>query len=109
MDFMTKTIVEIMGTRFVLIPEAEFEELELPAYPPVAKDGTSEARSFVRASIARTLIKERRKHGLTQVQLAKLAGIRQETISRLESGKHRANPETWDQIEKALKRHKQPR
>jgi len=42
--------------------------------------------------------------GLTQVQLAKLAGICQETLSRLESGKHKPNVRTVERIETALKR-----
>jgi transcriptional regulator with XRE-family HTH domain len=35
--------------------------------------------------------------------LAKLAGIRQETLSRLESGKHKPNVRTVERIEAAFK------
>ena len=42
--------------------------------------------------------------GLTQAQLAKLAGIRQETLSRLESGKHKPNVRTVERIDAALRR-----
>jgi DNA-binding XRE family transcriptional regulator len=104
---MTRATVEIMGTRFVLIPEAELEAIEgpsLPPLPPVFDDGTSEARPYIRASIARSIIKERHELGLTQAQLAKLAGIRQETLSRLESGKHKPNVRTIERIEAAFKR-----
>lgn len=75
-----------------------------PDYPAVDKDGTCEALSFLRASIARDIIRERRERALTQAQLAKLAGIRQETLSRLESGKHKPNVRTVERIEAALKR-----
>jgi predicted transcriptional regulator len=33
-----------------------------------------------------------------------MAGVRQETISRLETGKHAANIDTVDRIDRALKR-----
>jgi predicted transcriptional regulator len=75
-----------------------------PSLSPIAKDGTCEALPFLRASIARDIIRERRDQGLTQAQLAKLAGICQETLSRLESGKHKPNVRTIDRIEAALKR-----
>jgi DNA-binding XRE family transcriptional regulator len=94
-----------MGTRFVLIPQAELEAIEgLPPLPPVFPDGTREAQPFIRASIARDIIKERHELGLAQAQLAKLAGIRQETLSRLESGKHKPNMRTIERIEAAFKR-----
>jgi len=83
---------------------ATIAENEGPDFPPIDNDGTCEASPFVRASIARDIIRERRGLGLTQVQLAKLAGIRQETLSRLESGKHKPNVRTIERIEAALKR-----
>ena len=49
---MSRTTIEIMGTRFVLIPEAELAAIEGPDFPPIDKDGTCEALPFVRASIA---------------------------------------------------------
>jgi len=104
---MSRTIIEIMGTRFVLIPEAEFEAIEeasLPPLPPVSEDGLCEALPFVRASIARGIIQKRRQMGLTQAQLAKLAGIRQSTLSRLESGKYKPYVRTVKRVEAALKR-----
>jgi DNA-binding XRE family transcriptional regulator len=104
---MTKATIEINGERFVLIPEAEYEaELAatLPPLPPVFPDGTREAHACIRVSIARDIMQERRELGLTQTQLAKLAGIRQETLSRLESGKHRPKERTVERIEAAFKR-----
>jgi predicted transcriptional regulator len=77
---------------------------EGPGLPPIDKDGRCEALAFLRASIARDIIRERRERGLTQAQLAKLAGIRQETLSRLESGKNKPNVRTVERIEAALKR-----
>ena len=106
---MSRRTIDIMGTRFVLIPEAELAAIEGPDFPPIDKDGTCEALPFLRASIARDILHERRALGLTQAQLAKLAGIRQETLSRLESGKHKPNVRTVERIEAALKRKRSKR
>ena len=40
---MSRTTIDIMGTRFVLIPEAELAAIEGPDFPPIDKDGTGEA------------------------------------------------------------------
>ena len=98
------------GKRFVVLPWAEYRRLAalenqapLPAMPPVAGDGTSSAIEFARASIARTIIRDRRAAGLSQEQLARLAGVRQETISRIESGRHTATVRVIDRIDRALR------
>ena len=39
---------------------------------------------------------------LTQQRLADLAGIRQETLSRIENGKQTANPQTVDKIMRVI-------
>jgi len=57
-----------------------------------------------RASIARDIVLERRALGLTQEALAKLAGVRQETLYRLESGKHSPTVRTVEKIDRALKK-----
>ncbi|MBN1909343.1 MAG: helix-turn-helix transcriptional regulator [Pirellulales bacterium] len=101
---MAKRTVKIDGTRYVLIPEAELAALEGRDFPPIAEDGTCEALSFVRASIAQDIVRERRRLGLAQKELAKMAGIRQETLSRLESGRHRPHVRTVMRVEAALAR-----
>ena len=100
---MARKIVEFEGVQYVLVSETELAALEGRDFPPIAEDGTCKALSFVRASIARDIINKRQKLGLTQAQLAKLAGIRPETLSRLESGKHKPNVRTVERIESALK------
>lgn len=100
------------GKRFVLVPADEYERLAsaLPPLPPVDAAGNSNAVEFMRASIARRLIQDRRSAGLSQQQLAKLARVRQETISRIESGKHTATVRVIDKLDKAIraKASKQP-
>ncbi|HSZ54620.1 MAG TPA: helix-turn-helix transcriptional regulator [Tepidisphaeraceae bacterium] len=99
--------------RFVLLPLDEYERLaELPPLPPVAADGTSNAIDYARASIARQLITDRRAAGLSQHELARRAGVRQETISRIESAKHTASVRVIDKLDRAIRaamRHKPPR
>lgn len=107
--------IELEGKRFVVIEESEFERLcrdshvvpdagELPEFPKPDKNGRFPALEYTRVSIARDLIRDRKSTGLSQQRLAELAGVRQETISRLESGKHTASPRTIEKIERAMAR-----
>jgi DNA-binding XRE family transcriptional regulator len=47
-------------------------------------------------------VRGRREAGLTQVKLAQLAGIRTETLNRIEKGKHAPSMATVEKIERAL-------
>jgi len=83
--------MKIEGKRCVAIEESEFRRLErlarraehapLPQFPPADAKGNVPAFRYMQASIARDIIKERRALGLSQLQLAELAGLRQETLS----------------------------
>jgi DNA-binding XRE family transcriptional regulator len=73
---------------------------ELPA-PDVA--GNYPAAETLRAIVARQLVKRRQAAGWTQAELAALAGVRQETISRLESGKNAPNVATVDKLDRTLR------
>ena len=114
--------VDIEGRRYVLIEEAELRRLEggkrgpkkgrtpgPPPFPEPDEAGNVPALEFARVSIARDIARERLALGLTQAQLAKAAGIRQETLSRLESGKHSPTVRTVARIDRALKRAAQGR
>jgi DNA-binding XRE family transcriptional regulator len=104
---MTLDTVTRKGRKFVLVPVEEYERMSgdlPPSLPPVDADGTSNAIDFARASIARRFIADRRAAGLSQQRLAKLAHVRQETISRIESGKHTATVRVIDKLDKAIRR-----
>ena len=112
---MLRPTVEIEGHRYVLVEESELRRLErstrgkrkgngLPPLPKPDEEGNVTALEYVRASIARDIIRERRALGLTQEELAKLSGVRQETICRLETGLHSPTVRTVEKIERALKR-----
>jgi DNA-binding XRE family transcriptional regulator len=105
--------LKLEGAEFVVLERCEYERLraleqsdnskKLPAWPEADSKGNRPALEFARVSIARDIIRERTALGLTQQQFAKLAGIRQETLCRLETGKHSPNVRTVDKIEAALK------
>jgi DNA-binding XRE family transcriptional regulator len=109
--------IEVAGQRFVLLPEGEYERLcsrasetvpltddDLPPLPKPDKRGNFPAVEYGRISLARHIIRDRRAAGLTQTELAKLAGTRQETISRIESGKYAASVKMVDRIDRAIKK-----
>lgn len=97
----------------VTIRRAEYERLlamagkaipddQGPPLPKPDAQGNFPAVTYVRASIARELIRRRKAAGLTQTALSDLAGVRQETISRIESGKHTVSQRIMQRIEQAL-------
>ena len=110
---MIRQTLTIQGKHFVLLEEAELRQLErratkaeskLPTYPPADAKGNRPAVEYLRVSIARDIVQERQALGLSQERLASLAGLRQETLSRLESGKHSPTVRTVEKIDQALKK-----
>src|ERR1039458_1825283 len=91
---------------FVLVPEREYEELtaELPEFPPANAKGNFPALEYSRVSIARSIIKDRLAVGMTQKALADAAGVRIETVNRIEKGKVTPDTATIAKIDRALKR-----
>jgi DNA-binding XRE family transcriptional regulator len=102
--------IEVEGKRFVLLPETEYDRLcrgageavveddALPPLPKPDKHGRFPALEYARISLARDLIRDRKGVGLSQQRLADMAGIRQETLSRIETGRHTASQKTIDKI-----------
>lgn len=104
---MTVQQIEIDGSKLVILTQAAFDALMekagvLPPLPPVDKDGNADAVAFGRAAIARRLVARRIHAGWTQKELARKAGVRLETISRLEGGKHSPTHETMTRLDEAL-------
>jgi DNA-binding XRE family transcriptional regulator len=100
--------LDIRGKKFVLIPETEYRRLTrrpvaaVPRMLALSPDGTYPAAAAMRAMMARKIIAARKAVGLSQAALARLAGIRVETLNRLEKGKHTPDLETMAKINKAL-------
>ena len=102
---------EANGKVFVVVEQAEFQRIRelakaavLPDLPEPDADGNYPAVQFARATIARNIIRDRVAVGLNQKELAKLAGVRVETLCRIETGKHTPSVETIQSIDRVLKR-----
>jgi DNA-binding XRE family transcriptional regulator len=81
--------VELDGVRYVILRESLFEELcrrarVSPAGGPDTRDTVPE---LDRATLAEKLIRRRKAAGLSQAELARRAGIRPETLNRIERGR----------------------
>jgi DNA-binding XRE family transcriptional regulator len=102
--------ITLSGERFVILPEAEYRKLknepdELALPRPDAK-GNYPAMEALRVVLARKIVRRRRAAGLTQVELARRAGIRPETVNRIEQGKHTPSVETINKIDRVLRKTK---
>jgi DNA-binding XRE family transcriptional regulator len=75
----------------------------LPALPLPNADGNLPAEETLDAILARQIIRRRQAAGWSQADLAARAGVRQETVSRLESGKHVPNVSTVDKLDRVLR------
>jgi DNA-binding XRE family transcriptional regulator len=109
--------IEVGGERYVLLPEGEYDRLcskageavplgddDLPPLPQPDQHGNFPAVEFATISLARDIIRDRRAAALTQQELANLVGVRQETISRIETGKQRASVKLVDKIDGVLRK-----
>ncbi len=83
------------------------EDEKLPPLPKPDKHGRFPALQYARISLARDLIRDRKGVGLSQQRLADLAGIRQETLSRIETGRHTASRKTVDKIMRVIEAKRQ--
>jgi len=98
----------IKGRRMVLLAEAAFEELlrraDLwePPLPEADADGNRPADAFAAVSLARDILRARRELGLSQAELARRAGIRPETLNRIEKGRNRPSVPTIAKIDRVL-------
>jgi len=109
--------IEIEGKQYVILPASDYEDLcgrageavalddsDLPPLPKPNRKGRFPAEEYARISLARDIIRDRKAANLTQTKLATLVGIRQETLSRIESGQQQPAVKTIEKIEKVLKK-----
>lgn len=64
----------------------------------------ADAIAYARVSIAKGLRRQRLEAGLTQAEVARRAGIRSETLSRLENGRGNPTVATVSKIVRAIER-----
>src|SRR4051794_32213639 len=93
--------VYLNGKAYVILEQEEYERLAarasdvaLPPLPPPDANGNYPAVEYGRASIARGIIQDRLAAGMSRQELARRAGIRLETLCRVESGKYSPAPRT---------------
>ena len=109
---MVAGTLEISGKRFVIVPESDYEQLrkraaaakdvELPEFPQKLPNGNYPAIEALRAGLARKLIRRRWGVGLSQAEVARRAGIRAETLNRIERAKVTADTATVTKISRVL-------
>lgn len=105
-DLASVQTLTLAGKRFVVVPEADFMRLTgeppLPELPPPDEHGNYPAVERSRAVIARDIILSRRALGWSQAELARRAGIRAETLNRIEQAKRSPSLATFDKVHRAL-------
>jgi DNA-binding XRE family transcriptional regulator len=84
--------VELDGVRYVIVRETLFDRLCQHAGVDAAQntssaDGATTDLVMDRTSLAAKLIRRRKATGLSQAELARRAGIRPETLNRIERGR----------------------
>ena len=92
--------VVLDGKRFVILSEADFERLA--GLPAADGAGNRPAVAAMRAVLARDIMRDRERVGWSQAELARQAGIRVETLNRIETGKHSPSVATIEKIDAAF-------
>ncbi|MEX0718811.1 MAG: helix-turn-helix transcriptional regulator [Planctomycetaceae bacterium] len=99
--------VTLGGKRFVILSEVEYRRLagepSEPARPRKDAAGNYPAVEALRSMLGRKLIRRRRAAGLTQAELARRAGIRAETLNRIERGTNSPSVATVEKLDRALR------
>jgi len=101
--------ITVKGKRMVLLDETEFDRLLAkadefePLLPAPDPDGNYPAGEYLRASLAIKIIRHRRRLGLSQAELARRAGIRPESLNRIEQNRVEPSVRTVDKIDRALR------
>ena len=86
-------VVVLGGVKYAILPEARLlglchqagAQTKTAAVPAASTDLDEFAQP--QAALGRRLVQRRRRAGLTQVELARRAGVRVETLNRIERGK----------------------
>jgi HTH-type transcriptional regulator/antitoxin HipB len=99
----------IAGKRVVVLDIVDYERLAQQAdvwEPPLPErdlDGKYPALEAMAVSLARDILRSRRRLGISQAELARRAGISQTSLDRIERGKSKPNTKIIDRIDRALK------
>jgi DNA-binding XRE family transcriptional regulator len=99
--------ITVKGKRMVMLEEAEFDRLLVQAdqFEPLLPEPDADGNypiEVLRIDLAIRIIRHRRKAGLTQAELARLAGIRSESLNRIEQGNVAPSIRTLEKIDRVL-------
>jgi ribosome-binding protein aMBF1 (putative translation factor) len=100
--------ITVKGKCMVMMNEADYEALlhkasaDEPDLPALDADGNYSALAALDVLQARDILRARRKLGLSQADLARRAGIRAETLNRIEHGKNTPSVPTIAKIDRVL-------
>jgi DNA-binding XRE family transcriptional regulator len=107
-DTLKPRHVNINGQRMLALPEAQFQELlrQADLWEPDMPE--PDERGLYPLSVlaviqARDILRTRRRLGLSQAELARRAGIRPETLNRIEQGRNKPSVSTIVKVDRALK------
>lgn len=100
--------LDLAGERNVLLREVDYcrltGEAPEPKLPPSDAEGCYPALESMHVLLARDILRSRRKLGLSQAELARRAGVRVETLCRIERGQHAPTVATIDKLDRALRK-----
>lgn len=99
--------IEKNGKTYAIVPIDAWQrlitgEVDMPALPEAAPNGDRLALPFMRAIIARGIIRDRVAAGLSQAELARRAGIESATLNRIERAKVTPDEATIRKIDRAI-------
>lgn len=97
LDGLRGEILFLKGQDQAASPEA------VPPLPAPNAHGNYPAEEALDVILARQIIRRRQAAGWTQAELARQAGVREETVNRLESGKHAPTVTTVEKLDRALR------
>jgi DNA-binding XRE family transcriptional regulator len=107
-DAPTARRMVLKGKRVVVLDEAAYEallrraDLWEPELPDPDTRGNYPALEAMAVIQAQDILRARRKLGLSQAELARRAGIRPETLNRIEQGRNKPSVPTIAKIDRAL-------
>lgn len=107
-NLFTARRVRIKGKPKVILDEATYEallrkaDLWEPDLPAPDANGNYPALTALAVAQARDILRARRKLGLSQAELARRAGIRPETLNRIEQGRNQPSVPTIAKLDRAL-------
>jgi DNA-binding XRE family transcriptional regulator len=93
----------------VMLEESEYERLRQkadewePLMPEPLPSGNYPAARALAVIQARNILRARRQLGLSQAELARRAGIRPETLNRIEQGRNKPSVPTIAKLDRALR------